>query len=175
MDAINMTPPREQPGEEQPDYKPPRETVALIAEFLSLTFHLDATPHQELAAARQRKIEVLRTLMCAPSSATAESLHREVADLDAAERRLKADAQAMRADLIRTNQLALRLAMELPIALWRAVAHGAASPNVEGRYAAVDAVRDALGSFGQITGAEYFWAAPGVGVAQAGPPPPHSP
>jgi hypothetical protein len=173
----NMTRPPITPTadpQERP-WRPRPETVARIAEFLSLTAHLDASVHSELGKLHERAARNRDAMQRVPVGPALDWFQREQAECERIEAALMANLRVTRAEFIRANELGFHLAMELPISLWRAVIHSANRGDVPGRYAAVDIVRGALGSDGEFTAQDYFWAAPGIGVAQAGPPPPHSP
>lgn len=176
----NMTRPPDVPTSdpEGRPWRPSPETVARIAEFLALTAHLDASVHVELGKLHERAARNRDAMIRVPAGPALEWFQREQAECERIEATLMANLRVTRAEFMRANQLGFHLAMELPISLWRALIHGANRADVAGRYAAVDVIRDALGSDGQFTGADYFWAAPGIGAAQNGqqhPAPPHSP
>jgi hypothetical protein len=147
-------------------YRPTPETVARIAEFLALCNSLDGTSpadveetHRQIGAlayALQRELDPGRVAL----------IHEQIADLQRRAEAMLAAISKAAPDYRRVNQLGLHLAMELPAGLWRAVRHGGHAANVTEVWAAVDAVREAVGAEGHIMGEEAFWAAPGIGKAQ---------
>lgn len=157
--------------EEQPDrrddvqrevvrfpYRPPPETVARIAEFLSLATTLNAPEPQQLADVAHQLAALRREIA---------RLNGELAVFEAYERKLQEDARAEAPNFRRANQLALQLATELPVSLWRAVQQTMRhEPNqpvpISQIWDTVAVVHEAYGSEGKITGAEQFWSGPGV-------------
>lgn len=150
-----------------PTQSPTPEIVARIAEFLSLAVGNGAPD----PAAMLRVAQDLDRCR-----AQAEQLARQIAMLEMEQRLMQEAAARAEPVLLRLNQLALHLAMELPLGLWRAVCapfrHPKGGPDIiERLYGSIDAARGALGTEGQITGGDKFWASPGIGR----PPEPQKP
>jgi hypothetical protein len=128
-------------------YRPSPDTIARIAEFLSLISTLsDVTP---------RDIENVRQQI--------RGVHMQLSALEAQEREMVAAREAAAPAYRRVNELALCLAMELPPGMYRAVTRSTQPGG--NAYSAVDVVRDALG-MEAIPATDPFWAAPGIGRQQ---------
>ena len=150
-----------------PPYRPGPDTIARIAELLSLTQSMDGTAPADVDQVRQRIIASASALQREPHPGGMAEIREHIADLQRQEGAMLAAIAKAAPDFRRANQLALHLAMELPAGLWRAVAKGASAGNVAGIWGAVDAVRDTVGADGQLTGEDVFWAQPGLGQHQA--------